>query len=694
MLSKPLGSAASLTGANSPTAAFTPDVAGTYRVRLSVNNASLGEVDTRLAIVRDANGLRIPAWGEATEANYTLAPGVLNDQGYWPDLAELLNVARELAGPEWIGQVVGDLEAYGSDDGLTVGSTARLRSGNEWICDSVDASSSVWTPRNKIWDIRDQDIRSLSGSLTTQACGGFYQGFMRFGEDASAWAEANGGHGTVFVPPGLWGTQFTINAFPFVNYWIEGEIRYMNNHSGGLFWIRQADNPHDIRIYGGGTLNANFIGNDNALAIGQGDGQMAPYNIMVEGITIKNCRHVQQGTGDTGVSTFGNGGGKGITLQFGSHNIVIASSVYIDNCDIGFSAEGIVGLNPPADALQTCRVDATVTNCRVGAFIFSNQDNHYTNSLELNCTFHNCGVRGGTEPIGDFQDDPISDHFGIICATDVLTVNGRIHVFNDQYASEDPVTIIKGVLAGCNLEIFANVYRLKDAIDHRFWDGFPGSPPKPHEPSEANQFKMHLVVADATGMEYLIRSDPTYMPVGNVYDIAWRMQAGTTGYPGTALIDLASVNPSSNRIKITRLSNSLMETVDNRLRIGDGTTYDYVTDWALSIAPAAAAATTQRMLEFRSGGFSRHGFRCTAGGSLQFTASDTGVNWMSAQNTGNLFVGSATTNLTLQGNVFLPVVTDATRGTATLGRIVFNTDDNAPNYGDGTNWRDAAGVIT
>lgn len=29
-----------------------------------------------------------------------------------------------------------------------------------------------------------------------------------------------------------------------------------------------------------------------------------------------------------------------------------------------------------------------------------------------------------------------------------------------------------------------------------------------------------------------------------------------------------------------------------------------------------------------------------------------------------------------------------------VGTIIYNTDDNAPNYSDGTNWRDATGTLT
>ena len=53
--------------------------------------------------------------------------------------------------------------------------------------------------------------------------------------------------------------------------------------------------------------------------------------------------------------------------------------------------------------------------------------------------------------------------------------------------------------------------------------------------------------------------------------------------------------------------------------------------------------------------------------------------------------------LTVSGGVIQPpTYTDATRPTANMqvGAMIYNTGDNAPNFWDGTNWRDAASVIT
>ncbi len=44
----------------------------------------------------------------------------------------------------------------------------------------------------------------------------------------------------------------------------------------------------------------------------------------------------------------------------------------------------------------------------------------------------------------------------------------------------------------------------------------------------------------------------------------------------------------------------------------------------------------------------------------------------------------------------LAVFSNATRPAqpVSVGTAIFNTDDNAPNYSDGTNWRDASGALT
>lgn len=90
ILETPFGSAVSLSTTDGEAPTFTPDVVGTYRVLLSVNAGGEGETDVRDVIVRDPAGHRFPATKEAAEANYQIAPGVFNKEGWKPDLQRLL----------------------------------------------------------------------------------------------------------------------------------------------------------------------------------------------------------------------------------------------------------------------------------------------------------------------------------------------------------------------------------------------------------------------------------------------------------------------------------------------------------------------------------------------------------------------------------------------------------------------------
>ncbi len=79
LLDRPPGSATSLSTPNSSTSSFTPDVVGTYRIRLSVNGGGAGNVQIRVFRCRFDNagtlvnrGWALPALGEAgiDENNY------------------------------------------------------------------------------------------------------------------------------------------------------------------------------------------------------------------------------------------------------------------------------------------------------------------------------------------------------------------------------------------------------------------------------------------------------------------------------------------------------------------------------------------------------------------------------------------------------------------------------------------------
>lgn len=99
LIDVPLGSTAVLSGATSPQVTFTPDVAGSYLVRLMVNDGLTGQIDLKVAAVRDSLGRRYPATGETAAAvNW---PG--NDEKGWGKDGE--QILRGLARPQLLAGV-------------------------------------------------------------------------------------------------------------------------------------------------------------------------------------------------------------------------------------------------------------------------------------------------------------------------------------------------------------------------------------------------------------------------------------------------------------------------------------------------------------------------------------------------------------------------------------------------------------
>jgi hypothetical protein len=99
LLDVPLGSTAVLSGTTSPQVTFTPDVAGSYLVRLMVNDGLVGQIDLKVAAVRNSLGHRYPATAETSSSvNW---PG--NDEKGWGKDAE--QILRGLGSPQLLASV-------------------------------------------------------------------------------------------------------------------------------------------------------------------------------------------------------------------------------------------------------------------------------------------------------------------------------------------------------------------------------------------------------------------------------------------------------------------------------------------------------------------------------------------------------------------------------------------------------------
>lgn len=89
---RPIGSTAALSDPTASQVTFTPDVEGSYRVTLSINDGVTGQIDTRIAAVPTVAGIRYPAAGEqAGEVNW-LVSGSPNPNGWAKDVEKFMRV--------------------------------------------------------------------------------------------------------------------------------------------------------------------------------------------------------------------------------------------------------------------------------------------------------------------------------------------------------------------------------------------------------------------------------------------------------------------------------------------------------------------------------------------------------------------------------------------------------------------------
>lgn len=132
---RPTGSAAVLSSPVDAAPTFTPDVVGSYRIRLIVNDGRVGEVDTRIAAIRDSLGLRVPAADERAEANWLIG-GTPNTKGWKPEFEHLRSAVATLDASvtdlEGDGVVLVRDIVFSDDDGLTIVDGNNTIAGLTW----------------------------------------------------------------------------------------------------------------------------------------------------------------------------------------------------------------------------------------------------------------------------------------------------------------------------------------------------------------------------------------------------------------------------------------------------------------------------------------------------------------------------------------------------------------------------------
>ena len=110
----PLGSTATLSSTTSPQVTFTPDLAGSYLLRLMVDDGVAGQIDEKVAAVRDSLGHRFPATAESASAvNW---PG--NKKGWGKDAEQIL---RGFGSPQLFAGIMNENVPVAASTVVTIG---------------------------------------------------------------------------------------------------------------------------------------------------------------------------------------------------------------------------------------------------------------------------------------------------------------------------------------------------------------------------------------------------------------------------------------------------------------------------------------------------------------------------------------------------------------------------------------------
>lgn len=141
MLDRPIGSNALLSSPSSPFVTFIPDVPGSYRISLVLNDGLAGERQIKIAAVADGFTRVYPAAGQqALEANWPVGGGELNELGWAKEVERIL---RSLGSPQILDSVPTDTLAISASETSTTAGVGLPDSSAEVVAyDFVDAGGA------------------------------------------------------------------------------------------------------------------------------------------------------------------------------------------------------------------------------------------------------------------------------------------------------------------------------------------------------------------------------------------------------------------------------------------------------------------------------------------------------------------------------------------------------------------------
>lgn len=299
-----------------------------------------------------------------------------------------------------------------------------------------------------------------------------------------------------------------------------GEIIHAaGNAVGGTV---QVGRSQDNISWTGGVINANMQTNDNCIAIsgldsngGQAEG------IWVRDVILRHARHGGSFIPDPDdPGDVGRGGGKGFSVQAGPQRVVI-SGVIIEDCDIGFSVEGIVSNGGNTNDVNIS--DVTVKGSKYMGVLLAGYTQEPGSQTITSVNLSNIFLDGCC--VGQ------STNFGVIHGAVGVGIVGRnIRIRNETGL----VTPIRGTFRQSDLEVFADCYDVKDAVDLHNGGGYANLATQ----SQNIRLKLTLKVRNgASG--YILNLDPSFLLRRSQLDLRWMVYDGAdlldNPWPGTGI---------------------------------------------------------------------------------------------------------------------------------------------------------------
>jgi len=262
------------------------------------------------------------------------------------------------------------------------------------------------------------------------------------------------------------------------------------------------------------------------------------YRCVVDDVTIRNCLHDVDA--DPGGLTphnggLGNGGGKGVTVQFGSPQCQL-SNIRVHDCAIGMSYE--MGYTLERQGPDLSVNNFTAKDCIIGLFLpgmygpsgGSDMGADEYSAIFTNVNLIDCGV--GNEPAGL---DITATNFGVI--TGLRCTNVQMRSFRIRNSTAVKVTPFRGQFRNCHFDGEVDAVQIEHLFNFKR-DLNGAIPGYVDSPSLGNEFDIRLklrgagVAGDQVGSAIVTDAAGDYQVQNSDFRISFYIGNGANNFTG------------------------------------------------------------------------------------------------------------------------------------------------------------------